>query len=64
MITFEVEVEEVAPAANHDPMLIDALVKLYHEKLPPSFQSYQEGRQAGIRYALLALNTKIEGINS
>lgn len=65
MITFEVEVEEAetAPAAEHDPMLIDALVKLYHEKLPPSFQSYQEGRQAGIRYALLALGVKIPGIN-
>lgn len=48
---------------EHDPALIDGLVKLYHEKLSPSFQVYQEGRQAGIRYALLALGQKIEGIN-
>lgn len=61
MIQFEVEKQAVT--SEHDPVLIDALVKLYHEKLSPSFESYHEGRQAGIRYALLALNVEIDGIN-
>lgn len=50
---------------EHDPVLIDALVKLYHQKAPSShWESYQDGMQAGIRYALLALNVKIDGINA
>ena len=62
MIEFEVDVQ--APAAEHDPVLIESLVKLYHQQaLSPSWTGYQEGLQAGIRYALLALNVKIEGIN-
>lgn len=47
----------------HDTELIDALKKIYNEIPSPSFQSYHEGRQAGIRYTLLALNVKIDGIN-
>lgn len=60
-ITFEVE--ENTSTAEHEPALIEALVKLYHEKLPPTFQYYHEGRQDGIRYTLMVLNVKIDGIN-
>ncbi|MEK4700400.1 hypothetical protein MKX47_12455 [Solibacillus sp. FSL R7-0668] len=62
MIHFEVEGQA---SVEHDPVLIDALVKLYHQKAPSShWEGYQEGMQAGIRYALLALNVKIDGINA
>lgn len=48
---------------EQDPASIKWLVESYNQKMPPSFQSYQEGVQAGIRYALLALNVKVNGIN-
>lgn len=61
MIEFEVDVQ--APSIEHDPMMIEALVKLYHKKPSLYWESYQEGMQAGIRYTLLALDVKIDGIN-
>lgn len=63
MIDFEVKAKAKATASEHDQVLIDALIKLYHRKSSPSFESYQEGLQAGIRYTLLALNQKVPGIN-
>lgn len=55
--------EKVDLPVNADPELINALVKMYNQKAPATFESYQEGIKAGIRYALLATNTKITGIN-
>lgn len=56
--------EKVELPVNADQELIDALVKIYNQKAPATFESYQEGMQAGIRYTLLALGAKIDGINS
>lgn len=49
--------------AHHDNMLIDALVKIYHQDVPPTMQVYQEGVQAGIRYALMATKQYVQGIS-
>ena len=51
--------------AEHDQVLIEALIKIYNQKASSvSWESYQEGLQAGIRYALLATKNKIPGINA
>lgn len=47
----------------HDNMLIDALVKIYHQDVPPTMQVYQDGVQAGIRYALMATKQYVQGIS-
>ena len=60
-ITVEREVKKESP--EHDPVLINGLVESYHKKAAPSFEVHQDGVQAGIRYALIALGIKIEGIN-
>lgn len=61
MITFEVE--ENTPVIEQGSELIESLVTEYHKKPTPYWESYHDGFQAGIRYALLALNVKIDGIN-
>ncbi|MEG0259889.1 MAG: hypothetical protein RR595_10870 [Lysinibacillus sp.] len=64
MINFEVDSHAPNKSIEHDPVLIDALVKLYQKNAPAGLKDYQNGLQAGIRYVLLALNQKISGINS
>ncbi|GLC89371.1 hypothetical protein [Lysinibacillus piscis] len=54
-------IESKAP--EHDPGAIDVLVSLYHQVPSESFTEYQKGLQAGIRYALMATNQCVQGIN-
>lgn len=41
---------------------IQYLVEIYNRELKVGWEGYQEGIQAGIRYALVATNQKVEGI--
>ncbi|KYG92377.1 hypothetical protein A0U40_05395 [[Bacillus] sp. KCTC 13219] len=48
----------------HDKLLIDTLVKFYHQEPPvPSLEAYRQGLRAGIRIALLATGQRVPGID-
>lgn len=40
-----------------------ALIDIYNQQVPELLKTYQDGVKAGIRYALIAMGKKIEGIN-
>jgi len=40
-----------------------ALVEIYNQQMPDPLKSYQDGVKAGIRYALIAMGEKVEGID-